>query len=366
VKLLLLARTSVPPPDTWGDWLAGHADDARADVVRRLTQLRGRGATVRVAAADIADLAAVSAAVRAAATECGPLLGVMHTAGIAGGGLIELKDLAVAAEVLRPKVAGTLALDAVLPGHDPEYIVLFGSNGANIGSLGQVDYCAANCFLDAYAHQQASRRRVVAIDWGPWAETGMAVTTDLPPAMAESRRKDMATWGMSTAEGLRALDAILAGPPHPQVIVSPGRLSAAFARAVTAAPPGEDAAIPQPPARTGGPQRESVIIAEVWQEMLGVERIGENDNFFELGGDSLIAISLTARLNERLGTRVTIADLFEQRTIANLATLVRPLGPDAGRPHPASDPAESSDAANRRERLRRHREQLRHRAESRQ
>ena len=201
IKLLLLARTQLPPVGTWDDWLSGNADNAQADVIRRLIALREQGATVRVAAADIADREAVSAAVSAAVAEYGPVRGVMHAAGSAGGGLIELKDLAIAADVLRPKVAGTLVLDEVLAGHKPDFVVLFSSNGANIGSLGQVDYCAANCFLDAYAHGCADTRRVVAIDWGPWAETGMAVTTDLPSAMAESRRRDMVKWGMSTAEG---------------------------------------------------------------------------------------------------------------------------------------------------------------------
>jgi acyl transferase domain-containing protein/acyl carrier protein len=368
VKLLLLARTPMPPADTWDDWLAGHADDARADTVRRLTAVRAKGATVRVTAADVADREGVSAEVSAAVAEYGPVRGVVHAAGIAGGGLIELKDLAVATDVMRPKVAGTLVLDAVLTDHEPDFVVLFSSNGANIGSLGQVDYCAANCFLDAYAHHRANPRRVVAIDWGPWAETGMAVTTDLPLAMAEIRRQDIMKWGMSTAEGLRALDAILAGPPHPQVIVSPGRLSAVFARAMTAVPAAHSDDAPAAPlrsARPTGPQQESEIIAEVWQDMLGVDRVGENDSFFELGGDSLIAIQLTARLNERLGSRVTVADLFEQRTVANLATLVHRPGPGASTQPSPSFRAESLDQIDRRELLRKRREQQQRRTETR-
>jgi amino acid adenylation domain-containing protein/non-ribosomal peptide synthase protein (TIGR01720 family) len=66
-------------------------------------------------------------------------------------------------------------------------------------------------------------------------------------------------------------------------------------------------------------------LAEAWQAILGVERVGIHDNFFELGGDSIKAIRIATRLRrERLELKVR--DLFRHPTVASLAAHVEPLG----------------------------------------
>ncbi len=60
-------------------------------------------------------------------------------------------------------------------------------------------------------------------------------------------------------------------------------------------------------------------IAEIWQDILGVDRIGMHDNFFELGGTSLALVLMNVRLNETLGREVAITELFRHPTITLLA-----------------------------------------------
>jgi len=60
-------------------------------------------------------------------------------------------------------------------------------------------------------------------------------------------------------------------------------------------------------------------IAEIWQDVLGVDRIGVHDNFFELGGNSLALVLMNVRLNETLRREVTIIELFRYPTITLLA-----------------------------------------------
>jgi thioesterase domain-containing protein/acyl carrier protein len=64
-------------------------------------------------------------------------------------------------------------------------------------------------------------------------------------------------------------------------------------------------------------------LAEIWQEMLGVDRVGVHDNFFEIGGHSLLAVRLMARVRSQIGVGVPMAALFAQPTVAALAQEVQ-------------------------------------------
>jgi amino acid adenylation domain-containing protein len=61
------------------------------------------------------------------------------------------------------------------------------------------------------------------------------------------------------------------------------------------------------------------LIAEIWQDVLGVDRVGRYDNFFDLGGHSLLSMQVVARLEKKLGLRVNPGELIFQ-TLAQLAS----------------------------------------------
>ncbi|WP_331876217.1 amino acid adenylation domain-containing protein, partial [Longimicrobium sp.] len=81
------------------------------------------------------------------------------------------------------------------------------------------------------------------------------------------------------------------------------------------------------------------VLAEVWSELLGVERVGRWDNFFELGGHSLLAVRVISRVRQVLGAEVGIGDLFERPVLADLAQALATAGPSA---LPAIEPADRS------------------------
>ncbi len=66
------------------------------------------------------------------------------------------------------------------------------------------------------------------------------------------------------------------------------------------------------------------LLAEIWNEALGVERTGIHDNFFELGGHSLLAVSLLAQIERQFNTHLPLAALFQGATVAELAKLLSP------------------------------------------
>ncbi|MGH4024646.1 MAG: amino acid adenylation domain-containing protein [Pseudonocardiaceae bacterium] len=73
------------------------------------------------------------------------------------------------------------------------------------------------------------------------------------------------------------------------------------------------------------------VVADVWAEVLGAQRIGIRDNFFDLGGDSILSIRVISRLRAALGVDVSARALFSNPTVAGLAETVAPHADLSGR-----------------------------------
>ena len=107
----------------------------------------------------------------------GKINGVIHAAGLPGGGMVQLKTPEIAGKVLAPKVQGTLVLNKILKDHPLDFFILFSSINSVVPMFGQVDYFSANAFLNAFAHYKNSPNKLfaVSINWDTWQEVGMAV-----------------------------------------------------------------------------------------------------------------------------------------------------------------------------------------------
>ncbi|MEJ3742713.1 SDR family NAD(P)-dependent oxidoreductase [Actinomycetes bacterium KLBMP 9797] len=176
--LALLGRAGLPDRARWDDPDVPAGTRSQIAAVRRI---EATGSQVLVLRADVTDAEAMAAAVHRTQQELGPINGVVHAAGIAGGQLLALHDPEAAERILAPKVRGTLVIDALIrAGRLPalDYLALFSSIVAVSADYGHGDYAAANAFLDAYATSRADGTPyVVAINWWGWEEVGM-VSTD--------------------------------------------------------------------------------------------------------------------------------------------------------------------------------------------
>jgi hypothetical protein len=88
-------------------------------------------------------------------------------------------------------------------------------------------------------------------------------------------------------------------------------------------------ALPAPDRRSGGYEPPSTtaeeLVATVWADVLGLDRIGRHDDFFRIGGHSLLATRVAARLRSSVGVDVPIRLLFGHSTVESLATVVEEL-----------------------------------------
>jgi NADP-dependent 3-hydroxy acid dehydrogenase YdfG len=307
-KLVLVGRSPLPAGD------------------ERVLEIEKLGGEVLAASADVSNADQMREVLRAARARFGKINGVIHAAGVAPGRLIEAEQDAQAANTFAPKVKGTRVLEELFKDEGLDFLVLFSSLSSVLGAFGQVDYCAANAFLDAFAHN--NNIPTVTINWDTWRDTGMALR-----ATQRFGDESLLQDAISTPEGLDVFDRILAHDLMPQVLVSTRDLhsvialteartqSQVFDEAVRATGPTH----PRPDIQTAhvAPRNElEEQIAGMWENLLGIERVGVHDNFFELGGHSLLATQLGSRFRETLRVDLPLRIIFERPSVAELAEYV--------------------------------------------
>ncbi|MGB8260272.1 MAG: SDR family NAD(P)-dependent oxidoreductase, partial [Terracidiphilus sp.] len=188
-RLVLVGRSALPEEDAWeaalSDAQSPEPDRAR---LRRLLAIRAMAGGLIVAQADVTDTTRMKEIVNQARSRWGRIDGVIHAAGVLDDGPLATRTASGTARVLAPKVQGTLALEAALGSEPLDFFVLFSSVSAIAPPAGQVDYAAANAFLDAFAESRGGA--VTSINWGPWREAGMAARSRSVHPLLDERLLD--------------------------------------------------------------------------------------------------------------------------------------------------------------------------------
>ncbi len=177
-RLALVGRTSLPKRSQRETWLRLHGpNDSVSLMIRRVQELEELGAEVLLTPADVSDLEAMRTVLQTIEGAFGRVDGVVHAAGLLRDGLAETKTVDEIGAVLAPKVHGTRVLDTLFADRRLDFFVTCSSTSTAIGPAGQVDYVAANAYLNAHAKlRRAEGRPFTALNWGVWAEVGMAAS----------------------------------------------------------------------------------------------------------------------------------------------------------------------------------------------
>ncbi|WP_181775723.1 type I polyketide synthase [Amycolatopsis pittospori] len=300
--LVLVSRRGVASPG---------AEDLAAE-------LRESGATVTVAACDVADRAAVAELVGGLPD----LSVVVHAAGVAQSTpLVDCGEEEFRA-VVAGKVAGAVNLHELTEGLDA--FIVFSSIAATWGSGGQSAYAAGNAFLDALVEQRrADGLAGLSVAWGPWAEAGMAVG---------EAGAQLAKRGLTALAPERAL-AALEGAKHDTAVTVADVDWARFAPVFTSRRPSPlltelpEAAGIQVETPTSGLREELARLDRAGQlatlldlvrteaaavlGYTGPDVVEPNRAFRELGFDSLTAVELRNRMVPAVGLDLPTTLVFD-------------------------------------------------------
>lgn len=334
--LVLLGRSDFPERDAWMDWISQKgSDDKTTNTIQKLMEMETWGATICILRADVVQEEEMRKAIEHINARFGGIHGVIHAAGIAGGGLIQTKTIEVSDDVLNPKICGAMVLYKLLQTSQLDFLLFCSSINSILSAVGQVDYCAANAFLDAYAHYITMTSGIFAasINWDTWQGVGMAVNTSVPTILKDIREKSLQK-GILPQEAQEVFHYILAGK-LPQIIISTQHLQAVIKQhqkfTLTTieefSAESENSEIvhlrPNLTVPYIEPSNEIELrITAIWEDLLGIEGIGIEDNFFDLGGHSLLASQVLARLRESFGVEIPLDTVFTTPTISDIAIVV--------------------------------------------
>jgi NAD(P)-dependent dehydrogenase (short-subunit alcohol dehydrogenase family)/acyl carrier protein len=364
-RLAFTSRSAIPERSEWQRWIKEHGeDDSVSRKIRGIEKLESLGAEVLPLAANVSDREEMQRALDAIHARFGPIDGVIHAAGIPGGGLVQLKTPEATRNVLSPKVAGTLVLDSLLNIASLDFFVLCSSIDAISPVAGAVDYCAANSFLDAYAaaRQAKGHKGVVSINWDTWQEVGMAENVEVPRDMKEQRRAFLES-AIRPTEGVEAFRRVLSAR-LPQVAVITHDLPQLIKEMANRSKSASDSTgdfmgfvegMPRQAAE-GSHSRPDLAnafivpetdiqnrLVEIWSEVLGIRKIGIDDNFFEMGGHSLLATGVLSRIRNSFGVSVPLRTIFETPTIRQLSSHLETLLWVVSRKSTATDASEERE-----------------------
>jgi acyl transferase domain-containing protein/acyl carrier protein len=325
-RLILTTLPPFPARDEWAEWLAGHDEADEVSVkIRKLQALEDLGAEVLTFGADVADEAVMREIFAEARRRFGTLNGVVHAAGNAPvsfgpapeGGEAEYERL------VRSKVLGPAVLAKLLDGQKTDFCLLFSSLAAVVSGKGFVPQRAADLYLDAFAHQQnrTSATPWVSINWDTWQF-----------GSGSQAAGALQSFGLTPREGVEVFRRVLSTAAAGQLIVSAVDLRARIERAAefealleAEALRGARRGRTGPASAPDGDEDFNPIekrIAEVWADVLKVDRVGLYDNFFELGGQSILAIQVIQRINQAFQANLSMRSIFDEATVAGLALLI--------------------------------------------
>ncbi len=305
-----------------------------ADAQRAIDDMAERyRCRIHTFAADVGDATQAAELMARIRTELPPLAGVAHLAGVLDDALLTQQSLERFRTTLAPKAFGARYLDRLTREDDLEFFMVYSSASSVIGSPGQANYATANALLDGLvADRRAQGLPATSINWGPWANGGMATS--------HAARANLSAQGLIPLEPSAALNGLGEIIAHGtgQVTVLKANWQRAAKGLGGTRPAILDHVLPSAVAAASGDsellrrlhdvpeaERGSFLTDYLRHEVQNFLRLAQppaaTSRFLELGTDSLMAVEFSNRLLPQFGGAFTITAtaVFDYPTIGLLA-----------------------------------------------
>ncbi|MGH1541742.1 MAG: alpha/beta fold hydrolase [Arenicella sp.] len=305
-----------------------------------IDSLEGKGAEIAVMSADITHSDSIDQLLTDMENQGLNLRGIVHAAGGLDDGVISSMTLEQFRRITGPKITGSWLLHEKTQHMELDDFILFSSVLSLTGSAGQCNYTSANAFMDGLtSHRKALGLAATVINWGPWADAGLAThsgergeliwqrrgTDYLPPERAMASMTSILQHGFTQAAVTITDWSIYTRqfsvlPAIYQELVSNHNSSndayelALFKQQLSTASIQEQVAL------------LNSFISDQVQQVLGLEEdeLSLDTPFQDVGLDSLMTVELLNRLNAALPVKVSMAKLIKGASVTSLMEEVFP------------------------------------------
>ncbi|MBA4260157.1 MAG: non-ribosomal peptide synthetase/polyketide synthase [Legionella sp.] len=319
---ILCSRTSLPEEVQW-EKLAQDESYIHKDKIKQLIELKKQGATLVIYSVNIGQINEVRQLSLFCALKFGQINGIIHAAGIPGGGIIQLKNKEKAHSVLLPKIYGAYFLAQAFHQNTLDFVLLMSSIASITGEPGQIDYCAANSSLDAFVHTSLfNTSNILCINWNTWEKIGMSINANSQNSLDLFSRGNSISPQQGqelfiTALSYRNMQYIVSNyPPTEYLNLIKNTKNKSHNKKISR----ELFMVSNNFIEPQGEIEQKLAL--LWQENLHINQMSRTDNYFSLGGHSLKALSLIEKINKAIPCNLSIQHLYQSPTIERFATLI--------------------------------------------
>lgn len=333
VNIILINRSKFPQRDMWNSIIRENTDSKTIQKINKIKQIESSGSSVELYSCNIADFDNLKIVIDTVRNKHGRINGILHSAGMAGDGFINSKEIEKFNAVLTPKIHGSINLDYLTENDNLDFFVTFSSIIAFMGGAGQSDYTSANMFLNSFAeYRNLKNKKTVSIMWPAWLETGMAVQYGV-------NNDENLFLSIPTQEAIKAFEEVIKTNRESIIVgyinykysehlsIFSENIKKAFAKQKSGlisngTYESEKKSIIIEGQKENPYTETEIRIAQVWGEILGLKAINIFDSFYDIDGDSISSVNVITKLNDRLGIKLLTTDIFDYPTVYELASFV--------------------------------------------
>ena len=303
-----------------------------SEVKKEIKELENVGAKVIILKCNVGDARQLQESFKDLLKTGLVIKGVIHAAGVVEDALIYNQNFSSFEKVMQPKMQGAWNIYQLVQNQAIDFFVNFSSIASIFGSPGQINYVAANAFLDSFSYflyQKGINAKV--INWGPWESIGMAAKAQKIKGFHNAETK---LQSIDTREGILIFEQILCDESIQTLVFS---LNDQFANQSDAVikkntlsqfnkifwtPNEKDAELPNEDFSLNKPvNKDSVrkVILAITVKIIGfIENIDGDVGFQDMGMDSMMGLQFRNLLAKRFLITLPSTLIYKYTTINSL------------------------------------------------